>query len=160
MKKFISVLLAAIMLISCFSIASFAAVELTDGKCTCSEKGTHNPNGSCHCCIFCPNINVSYVTECAKATLDSDVKIVCCYDCTGIVGCNCGCSCCELGEDLDDDNSTLDDVWTDQDQQNFVDGFQAILKTISDFFDKLFDTIFEFLGIEDVLNSQGANPEK
>lgn len=155
MKKIISVLLAALMLMSCFTVASFAAEKVTlEGKCNCD--GTHNPAGLCHCCIFCPNIDPGYVTACAKDTLNADVKMVCCYECTGIYPCACGCSCCALGdEDITDDDNTFDDYVTEQDKESFVDGFQAILKTISDFFDKLFDTIFEFLGIDEILGSQG-----
>ena len=79
---------------------------------------------------------------------------------SGILGCTCGCDCCRLSdEDLSDDDNTFDEVWDEQDRESFVDAFQAVLKKISDFFDMLFDTIFEFLGIEDVLGSQGANPE-
>lgn len=159
MKKIISLLLAAIMLMSCFAVSAFAVV--IEGECTCSEDGTHNPVGSCHCCIFCPNLNPTFVTACARGSLNSGVKEVCCYECTGIVGCTCGCECCKTtDEDMDDDNSTLDEMWTDADKQSFVDGFQSILKIISDFFDNLFDTIFEFLGLEDVLGSEGANPEE
>ncbi|MBQ7005696.1 MAG: hypothetical protein IJN68_04625 [Clostridia bacterium] len=152
MKKIISVLLAAIMLVSCFSVVSFAVT--LEGNCKCD--GTHNPAGLCHCCIYCPNIDPTYVTACAKASLNSDVKEVCCYECTGILGCDCGCSCCDLGdEDLSDDDNKFDDYVSEQDKQSFVDGFQAILKKVSDFFDNLFDMIFEFLGLEDVLGSEG-----
>ncbi len=159
MKKIISVLLAALMLMSCFSVASFAVV--VSGECTCDEAGTHNPVGSCHCCIFCPNLDPTYVTACAVGSLESGEKEVCCYECTGILGCTCGCECCKItDEDINSDDSKLDEVWTEQDKQSFVDGFQAILKQISDFFDKLFDTIFEFLGLEDVLGSEGANPDE
>ncbi len=158
MKKIISVLLAALMLVACFSVAAFAVP--VEGVCNCSENGTHNPAGACHCCLFCENLDATYVTACAKGSLNSGVKEVCCYECTGILGCTCGCECCKISdEDISDDDNTFDDLWTEQDKESFVDGFQAILKKISDFFDMLFDTIFEFLGIEDVLGSEGANPE-
>lgn len=152
MKKVVSVLLAALMLMSCFGMVSFATVE-KEGKCTCD--GNHNPNASCSCCLFCPNLDAGKVTSCAKGSLNSDVKIVCCYECTGIKGCTCGCECCKTAdEDINSDNGTLDDLITDEDKDNFVDGFQSILKTLSDFFDMVFDAIFEFLRIDEVLGRE------
>lgn len=147
MKKLISVLLAAIMLMSCFGIVSFATVTKT-GTCNCD--GDHNPSGSCHCCIYCPNLDPSYVTACAKKSLDSEEKIVCCYECTGILGCTCGCSCCQCDdEDIKDDDNMIGNVWTDKEE--FVTGFQAVIKKLSDFFDTVFDAIFEFLRIDEIL---------
>ena len=157
MKKFISVFLAALMLLSCFAVTSFA-VEKT-GECVCD--GDHNHDDPCHCCLFCPNLDAGYVTSCAKGTLNSDVKIVCCYECTGLYGCKCGCECCKTGnENIGDDDNIMDEIITEQDKENFVDGFQAILKQISDFFDMLFDTIFEFLRLDEVLGrGDVVNPD-
>lgn len=148
MKKFISVFLATLMILSCFGVSSFAAVEKS-GQCNCED---HNPAASCHCCLFCENLDAGFVTSCAQASIGSEVKIVCCYECTGIYPCSCGCECCKTGnEDINDDDSIMDDLITEQDKENFVDGFQAILKQISDFFDDLFDAIFEFLRLDEVL---------
>ena len=36
-------------------------------------------------------------------------------------------------------------------QEEFVTGFQAVLKRISDVFDKIFNAIFEFLRLDEVL---------
>lgn len=149
MKKIIAVLLSTLMLFSCFAVMS-SAYEVT-GTCTCD--GNHNPDPSekCTCCLFCDNINISLVTSCAKKSIGSSVKILCCSECTGFYGCTCGCDCCKNDADIDSDNPNLDDYITEQDKENFVDGFQAILKKISDFFDNLFDTIFEFLRIDEVI---------
>ncbi len=155
MKKIISVLLAALMLVSCFAVSSFAAVEKT-GECTCED---HN-DVACHCCLYCPKLSTSYVTSCAKDSLGSDVKYVCCHDCTGIVGCPCGCPCCDVdNEDIDSDDSTLDELVPDETKESFVDGFQSILKVISDFFDDLWEAIRTFLRLDDVIG-KGDDPTK
>ena len=44
-----------------------------------------------------------------------------------------------------------EEIWDEEAQQGFIDGFQAILKRISDAFDKFFDAIFEFLRLDEVL---------
>lgn len=150
MKKFISVFLAALMLMTCFSVVAFA--EFDHSRCNCAENGTHNPNGSCHCCIYCENLDGTYVTACVQPSLTKNEPEFCCGNCTGIVGCTCGCECCKLkSEDVNDGNNKLDDYVTEQDKENFVDGFQAILKKVSDFFDMIFDAIFEFLRFDEVL---------
>lgn len=148
MKKIISVFLATLMLLSCLGVSSLAAVEVT-GQCDCES---HNPAGPCHCCLYCDKLDAGYVTSCAKSSIGSDIKTVCCYECTGIYPCSCGCPCCATGdEDITDDDNIMDDLITEQDKENFVDGFQAILKQISDFFDMIFDAIFEFLRLDEVL---------
>ena len=151
MKKIISVLLAAIMLMSCFAVVSFAA----DGSCGCPA-GTHIANQPCHCCLDCPNLDINYLAGCYNEQKNS----FCCIDCTGFNGCTCGCGCgyCKKGnENIDDDNNTLDNVVTEQDKENFVSGFQSVLKKLSDFFNDLFDKIFEFLKIDGVLG-KGDDP--
>lgn len=147
MKKVISVLLAAIMLISCFGMISFARSE----KCTCPD-GDHNEAGPCTCCRFCDKLDVSKRMACYHP--DTDER--CCDSCDGVYPCTCGVACgcnyCKEGnQDIADGGSNLGDYITEQDKQSFVDTFQSILKTISDFFDDLFDTIFEFLKIDQVL---------
>lgn len=147
MKKIIAVLLSALMIFSVMGVAS-AAVEKS-GQCT----HKHTDAAPCHCCLYCPNIDISYLTTCAKdkgdgLKYDGDL---CCNECTGMFPCNCGCSCCAESQDKDDDGNKLDDLISDADKDNFVAGFQSILKVISDWFNKIFDTIFEFLKFDEVI---------
>ena len=174
MKKSISVLLALVMLFGCFAMS--ASAKYYDGErvpvgydvdgsyiyqyrvtsdCTC-EDADHFDGLPCHCCVKCPNLDISYLTNCAiENNEDGETGFdgtVCCENCTGIWGCNCKCACCtKLDQDLEDNNHNIGDIWDEQDQQNFVDGFQAILKRISDAFDKFFDAIFAFLRLDEVL---------
>ena len=151
MKKVISVLLAALMLMSCFGVASFAA----EGECKCGP-GVHTPGIACTCCLNCPNIDTEKLNSCYN--IETGEK--CCGACTAFYGCRCGCPCCDLGDEyIEDSNGTLDKVVTEQDKENFVDGFQAILKKISDFFETIFDAIFEFLKIDQVLGKGDTPPE-
>ena len=162
MKKVISVLLAALMLMSCFAVGSFA----TSGECDCGP-GEHTDDGVCNCCVYCENRDVSMIMNCCFVNgVVENGKLVtpvpCCDECDGLYPCNCGVKCgCEYcvngDKDITAGGSTLGDIWSEQDQQNFVDGFQAILKKISDFFDMVFDAIFEFLRIDEVLDASKNN---
>ena len=171
MKKSLSVLLALVMLFGCFSMV--ASAKYYEGemvpvkgaigggyeyqyrvtsKCTC-EKVAHFNGEKCYCCVNCPNLDISRLTSCA---LNNDKTAfsgyVCCEDCTGIWGCNCKCECCnEKDQNLEDNKNNLGDFITEQDKDQLVSGFQAILKKISDAFDKFFDAIFAFLRIDEVL---------
>lgn len=150
MKKLISVFLAALMLMSCLGVVGFAADEV---KCTCGV-GVHVDGEPCDCCVYCPNPDISKWNTCYREN-----GAFCCYDCNGMYNCTCDCSCCARGnQDINNDDSKVDDVVTEEDKKQFVDGFQAVLKKISDFFDMLFDAIFEFLRIDEVLGN-GQNPE-
>ena len=172
MKKSISVLLAIVMLFGCFAMT--ASAEVTHGEwiavdydvdgapiyqyklyggCTCDD---HVSGAPCHCCVFCPNLDNSYLTTCAKENnKNNEVGFdgtVCCESCTGLWGCNCKCACCgEKDQNLDDNKNNIDDIWGEEEQEEFVNGFQAILKRISDAFDKFFDAIFAFLRLDEVL---------
>ena len=174
MKKSLSVLLALVMLFGCFSMVASAAYYEGEWKavgydvdgsyihqwwvtdeCTC-ENADHFNGELCHCCVKCPNLDASYLTKCAtENNEDGETGFdgsVCCEECTGIWPCSCSCACCgEKDQDLDDNNNNLGDFITDQDRENFVNGFQAILKRISDAFDKFFDAIFAFLRLDEVL---------
>ena len=154
MKKIIAVLLAALMLVSSFAMMSYAATYdyPVTGKCTCADKGTHT-SVNCTCCLFCPNINKSLVTTCALQSIGNDTLYLCCVNCTGFYDCQCGCPCCE-NKDINSGDSNMGDYITDQDKQNFVDGFQAILAKISGFFDDLWETIKSFLRIDEVLGNK------
>lgn len=152
MKKFIAVLLAALMLFSSFAMMSSAVYEVT-GKCECGGNHTPDTAKKCTCCLFCDNLDIGFVTTCARKSLESEVKYLCCSECTGFIGCTCGCDCCKNDADIDSDKPTTDDYFSEQDKENFVDGFQAILSKISSFFDDLWETIKTFLRIDEVLGN-------
>ena len=149
MKKVISVLLAALMLMSCFAVASFAAPV-----CNC-DIGDHKTTGYCTCCPFCENVDESFILDCVN--LETGAK--CCSDCSGMATGDCGCDCstCTTGSAGDFDP---DEILDPQQKQNFVDAFQGLIKKISDFFDNLFDKIFEFLRIDDVIGKGDELPDE
>ena len=161
MKKVISVLLALVMLFTMGTMAFAAVIEDTtvpeEAKCTCGDAHKVAPLNSCHCCVLCPNIDRSYLTSCAKDTSEDGLYdgSLCCAYCTGIFPCSCGCSCCDPNN-KDTSGGILGDgyeIWDDEAQDDFVSGFQKILKRISDVFDKFFDSLFEFLRLDDLLGS-------
>ena len=149
MKKIISVLLAVMMLFSAVALTSSAVID---------DCGNHDEakGEACHCCINCPNLPANLILNCAK---QNGVYAPCCGECSGIFdginscGCDCGCEVCErLNSNLpSDDEPVLDDIFDDGARESFVDGFQAILKRISDAFDAFFDAIFEFLRLDQIL---------
>ena len=149
MKKIISVLLVAMMLFSVVAISASAAL------CDC---GNHVPakGENCHCCLDCPDLKPELILNCAR---QNGVYTSCCPECSGIFDginycdCDCGCPVCERlnSSKPSDDDALIDGIVTDADKQSFVEGFQAILKRISDLFDSFFDSIFEFLRLDEVL---------
>ncbi|MBQ8502905.1 MAG: hypothetical protein IJ491_01355 [Clostridia bacterium] len=158
MKKLTAIFLSVLMLFSVMGIvASAATIPVEEVAVTGQCTHEHKDDAPCHCCVWCPNIDISYLTSCAKNS-SADGKYdgsLCCYECTGIFPCTCGCSCCaedNQGEDITDGDNKIDDYWTDEDQDNFVSGFQSILKTISDWFDQVFDMIFEFLKFDEIID--------
>lgn len=158
MRKIISVILAALMLFSVMAVSASAASEV----CNCDD---HVANSTCHCCIYCPeNPSFAYVTPCHKDYVNGKYVLTdtyCCGDCRGFIDnkgkCGCSCECCALdingnvGDFSNPIGGYWNEVWDEDAQQSFVDGFQAILKRISDVFDKIFDAIFEFLRLDEVL---------
>ena len=158
MRKIISVILAALMLFSVMAVSASAA----GGVCNCDD---HVADSTCHCCVYCPeNPSFAYVTPCHKEYKNGKYVLkdtYCCSDCRGMINnngeCGCACDCCTLNGDGTIGISKTPiagdwaDVWDEEAQQSFIDGFQAILKRISDVFDKIFDAIFEFLRLDDVL---------
>lgn len=158
MKKIISVLLAVVMLFTMGTMAFAVVIEEPEitGECRCDEHDT-SVIGGCHCCVLCPNIDKSYLTACAKdkSTDGSYDGSLCCAYCTGIFPCSCGCDCCDPNNQQKPGGVLGDgyEIWDEDAQDDFVSGFQKILKRISDVFDRFFDSIFEFLRLEDLLGS-------
>lgn len=157
MKKVISILLVVLVAFSALSMVSFAADGyVKTGSCDCADHKTE-PEGSCHCCLYCPNIDKQYLTSCAKGPDGKYDGDVCCAECTGMFPCHCGCSCCSNEEEKPSNNPLLgqwDKIWDQDAQDDFVNGFQAILARISAVFDSIFDAIFEFLKIDGVLGKK------
>lgn len=159
MKKIISVLLAVVMLFTMGTMAFAAVIEDPDTTETCRcDNHVGTPANSCHCCVLCPNIDKSWLTSCAKdKSVDGSYDgSLCCAYCTGIFPCNCGCACCDRNN-ADNGNGSIfgpiDPDVKEEAQEDFISGFQKILKRISDVFDKFFDSIFEFLRLDDLLGS-------
>lgn len=169
MKRLTAILLATLMLFASLCVTASAAdiieeVPIT-GECDCedckyagySDEMLEGKPNDCYCCVLCPKLNKSYLTACAKntSTDGSFDGSVCCGYCSGIwdaKGCGCECECCGVvNEDITDNDNNIGDYWGEEDQEAFVDGFQSILKQISDWFDAIFDMIFEFLRIDEVL---------
>lgn len=158
MRKIISVILAVLMLFSVMAVSASAAM----GVCKCDD---HKADTTCHCCINCPeNPSFGYVTPCHKTMVNGKYELVetfCCDDCKGFIDndfkCGCNCDCCKLNADGTIGSSGLaiggvwEEVWDEEAQEEFVTGFQAVLKRISDVFDKIFNAIFEFLRLDEVL---------
>lgn len=153
MKKIISVLLVLTMLMSFGVVALAAAVNNTTGTCRCID----HVDGACTCCVFCPTLSLSAQTECLQRTeiIDGDTVsyavVVCCDECTGIVGCQCS-GCVEekeegLGSLIGSDGALI----PEETQETIVEIFQRILGQISAKFDEFFDAIFEFLRLDEVL---------
>lgn len=156
MRKIISVVLVALML---FSVMAFSASAVVG--CNCGSD--HVDSYDCLCCVYCPNLSEARIVSCAKKN-EAGEYTFCCVDCQGFIGANgkCGCKkaceCCVLNEDgvvgggsnTGVFGDTIEDVWGEKQQNNFVESFQAILKKISDAFDRFFNAIFEFLKIDNV----------
>ena len=155
MRKIISVVLAALMLFSVMAISASA-----EAACTCGP--AHVDSYDCLCCVYCPDMPQGRIVSCAKKNADGEYTF-CCVDCQGFLGtdgtCGCkeACTCCVLEEDGTIGGSTSDaiggaieDVWGEKQQNSFVESFQAVLKKISDAFDRFFNAIFEFLKIDNV----------
>ena len=149
MKKFISVLLAALMLMSCFAVVSFASTSTENfaGECNCGT-GVHKDGVYCTCCIYCPNPDPGFILGC----VDENTRAKCCYDCKGYNDgkpCGCDCTCC-VGKNNSVTGDSID-IFSPAQKQSLIDTFQAVLKKISDVFDDLFDRLFEFLRVDEVL---------
>lgn len=148
MKKTLSVILALIML----TMTMVFAVGAAGAACGCED---HNSNRTekCHCCIFCDNLDTHYLTSCASkadGTLESPLEL-CCSKCDGVFPCSCGCDCCKLTDSEKVENDKPGPILNENQQQTVIESFQNVLRRISDFFDKFFDMIFEFLRFDEIM---------
>lgn len=126
------------------------AEEIVMDSCTCASC-TRVMNG-CHCCAACPYIDETYLLSCAKDENGKYKGSTCCKDCSGIWPCNCTCSCCENK----DQNPTPDPepIIPANVREQIIESFQRAIKQVSAVFDKIFNAIFEFLRINEILGKK------
>ena len=147
MKKSFAVFMAVIMLLSCFTLGF--AVMADDNEtpvCTCANC-THADG--CHCCVYCPYLDETYLTSCVRDENGHFRKSFCCVNCTGIWPCDCGCECCESGKYQDPHAGDVEPIFSPETQEQIVSGFQGVMRKIKAVFDMIFDAIFDFLRIDD-----------
>lgn len=99
MKKILCTLLAVLLCVTItpFNLKADASYVLTDGVCRCEDHDDHNP---CRCCLWCDNLDRSYVLDCAK--YKDGNWTVCCEICNGLFSCVCECSCCTPSIEVED----------------------------------------------------------
>ncbi len=146
MKKALSIFLSVLMIMSCFAFA-ISAAEI-DGGCNCTDHKPASTGDKCHCCVFCDNIEKTYLTSCVKFNEDGTVT-VCCHYCDGIYPCGCGCDCCPD----DEQTATSKPILTEEQQDKVVSTFQKIMSRFVEWFDNFFNTIFEFLRLDEILGT-------
>ena len=162
MKKALSLFLAVLMMFS-FSAVAFAEGEVpacTHGeKCAVCEDCTGESD--CRCCVFCPFYDKGRIVSCATVVFDANGHVAeisyCCQNCTGQHNCKCGangdpCSCQQcLGESTNIEGGIGEPLIPEKEQGKIVDAFQRIIRQVYDALMGFFDTIFEFLRIDEVL---------
>lgn len=85
-------------------------------------------------------------------------KAKCCDDCTGKVGCKCNCKNGDeancpycIDEDANDDLNDKVEGGIHAAQNGFINGIQTALTSVRDVMYELFDALFKFLRLEDLL---------
>ncbi len=153
MKKTLAVVLAVIMMLSCFTVG-FGVFAVDEEEitpvtkavvCNCTDC-VGETEGKCHCCIACPYLDKRYVTDCVVFNADGTFTF-CCDNCTGIWPCKCGHECCRTDETIDDPAG--EPILTPGQQQSVISGFQNLMKIFTSIFDRLFNAVLEFLRIGD-----------
>lgn len=171
MKKALSVLLTVLVIALSFTFIVGAEAEVYP-VCECRDH-TNSADG-CHCCVYCDNLDTYYLTPCVKkadGSLDDyyveeeyvneetgEVTIknrrvveFCCTDCDGIAPSSCTCGNCD--PETDESVKGPDQILDENQQQQVIDGFQSVLGRIREFFDKLFNAIFEFLRFDEIMGN-------
>ena len=148
MKKTLSILMSILIIALSFTFLAGAA------GCDCKTH-TDSEEG-CHCCFACDNLDEGYVTSCIKDAPRKedgsyDTAKRCCNECRGLIPCGCGCDCCAA--DANGENTNNGQILTPDQQEQVVDGFQSVLGRIREFFDKLFNAIFEFLRFDEIMGN-------
>ena len=150
MKKVLSILMSILIIALSLTFVAGAAT----GKCEACGSKEHKAE-NCYCCIDCENLDIHHITSCIKDAErlengEYDLNARCCTSCTGIIPCSCGCSCCSLSES---DKDTGKEIFTEEQQEGIIDAFQSVLGRVREFFDKLFNTIFEFLRFDEIMGN-------
>lgn len=163
MKKTLAVLLAVMMIFSCCALSFGVFAEETTAEeavvcdCTCLNcitvtKDEIGPTDTCRCCLKCAYLDKRCLTKCVAVDENGNIDFdqpLCCDECTGVWPCMCGHDCCDPNEGPDEDY--VEEPIFNQSQQNtIVMVLQNIIMRFSDAFDKIFNTIFEFLRISEV----------
>ncbi len=147
MKKALSLFLAVLMLFSvCAASTSVLAEEIEMPYCTCKDC-TRVMNG-CHCCVQCPYLDETYLLSCAKDENGHYKGSTCCGECSGVWPCSCSCSCCE-NKDQNPGDSSSEPLIPEKQRETIIKAFQNAIHKVAEVFDKIFDTIFKFLRIND-----------
>lgn len=135
----------------------------------------------CNCCTQCPNflnergeaVNLAGFASChVDCYLDLDEKdaagnivhtgsqvtvyywkALCCENCTGKSDCKCHCGCDHCVDPLADDGDLEGAIENAQDkaQNGFIKGISSALESLRKVMYDLFDRLFEFLRLEDLL---------
>ena len=151
MKKALSILMSILIIALSFTFIA-SAVD------ACPECGSKEHKAEkCGCCLYCPNLDTALVVPCirdgAGIKKDHNGEIAfCCRECDGWYPCDCSCDCCVKGAS-DFENSNNNQILNENQQQQVISGFQAVMARLREFFDKLFDTIFEFLRFDEIMGN-------
>lgn len=149
MKKALSVILALVMLSTCFAVG-FAAFAAETETCEFCHKECTGVLGTCTCCALCEYVDTQKVIDHYN---EDGEYVFCCDDCNGVWPCNCyfecGCEAC-AEKDRPANDGTGDEILSPDEQVRFVSGFQKIMYRLNDIFNKIFDALFELLKLDGI----------
>ncbi len=150
MKKALSILMSILIIALSFTFIAGAV----DACPECLSK--EHKAEKCGCCFYCPNLDTALLVPCLRegngVKLENGEVAFCCHECDGWYPCDCDCECCPKSAS-DFENSNNNQILTPEQQEQVIDGFQSVLARIREFFDKLFDAIFEFLRFDEIMGN-------
>ncbi len=86
-------------------------------------------------------------------------KPLCCENCTGLAGCHCDCGCQYCPKDTSNEVGDKIDGAIETGRNGFINGIQTALKAVRDVMYDLFEKLFEFLRLEDILGKKPQFPQ-